>query len=172
MEFTLSELLVAFAFSLVFGLILGLVYQPFHLMHLHGLNTSAAYFVTDVIYMLIFGVMSYLFCLVYIEGRVRFFVIIGEAIGFFVYYYTLRRVLDVIFKPIVIILKKIYSKLLKNCRLLLYNIKNKVIWIYSGFSKKLLKVIKNEKRKNKKGYSLRGKLKGYRRGKKPEEKTQ
>ena len=146
MEFTLSELLVAFAFSVVFGLILGLVYQPFHLMHLHGLNTSTAYFVTDVIYMLIFGVMSYLFCLVYIEGRVRFFVIIGEAIGFFVYYYTLRRVLDVIFKPIVIILKKIYSK--------------------------LLKVIKNEKRKNKKGYSLRGKLKGYRRGKKPEEKTQ
>ena len=167
MEFTLTELFTAFLYSILFGMFFGILYEPFRLFRKLGLTSKSAYFVCDLTFMLICAFLSYFFCVVFIEGRVRFFVIFGEIIGFFVYFMTFRRLSDVIIFPIILIFKKILKKLLKKCRLLLYNIKNRL----AVFVKKLTKVIENGRKQDKKEPRGKGK-RGNRRSKKAAEKAQ
>ncbi|MBQ5399507.1 MAG: spore cortex biosynthesis protein YabQ [Ruminococcus sp.] len=171
MEFSLFQLVWAFVCSVIFGLVLGALYEPFRLVHKLGLKGNISYFICDVLYMVVFGVATYLFCLVFIEGRVRFFVILGEALGFFVYYFSVKRIIDVVIDPIIVIFKKISKKLLKKCHLLLYNIKNKILCMLKGVVLKISKVLKYEKRENKKHKARRGKVAGNRRGKKTAKKA-
>lgn len=175
MAFTFTQLLTAFLFSILLGLCLGVLYYAFNLIHFFGFNSKLSVFITDLLYMLVCGVITYLFCLVFIEGRVRFFVLIGEGIGFIVYYFTLRRLLAVTIDPFLIFFKKISAKLLKKSQLLLYNIENRVLLIINRVYLYILKVVKYEKRSEKrrsKKESYRRRVSRYKRSRKQKEKAQ
>lgn len=144
MEFTLVQLCMAFLYSVISGLILGLVYEIFRLSHIAGLTCGLYYFISDIVYMIICGLFTYFFCLVFLEGKVRLFVIIGEILGFFVYYNLLVKVFNCAFVPILRIIKKIFKKLLKKSRILMYNIKSKLLSVILFFEK-YIEGIKNEK---------------------------
>lgn len=124
MEFTLFELLRAFGFSVILGFALAAVYEPVRLLHKLGLSKPIHYFVCDTAFMIIASFVTYLFCLVYIEGSVRLFVIVGETLGFFAFYFSVRRLLDRIYAPFINFFKKNSAKLLKIGRKIMYNILN------------------------------------------------
>ena len=122
MEFTLFELVCAFGYSILFGLVLGLIYEPFRIFHKIGFSGTVHYFVCDFIYMIIFALLTYFVCLVLLEGCVRVFIIIGEILGIIAFYIIVRPVLDRIYNPIIKISKNFAFKLLKIVRKVMYNV--------------------------------------------------
>lgn len=122
MEFTLFDLISAFGFSFLFGLILAVIYEPFRIFHKIGFSKPIHYFVSDFIYMIIFAVLTYFLCLILLEGSVRIFVIIGEILGFTLFYIIVRPVLDRIYNPIIKFSKKFAFRLLKITRKVMYNV--------------------------------------------------
>ena len=100
--------------------------------------------------MIICGVITFYFSLAFLEGQIRFFVFLGEILGFIVYYHTIRRLFDVVFNPIITIFKKILKKLLKTSRKVMYNIKIKLERIVKSIRTKITKVREYEKKQTRK----------------------
>lgn len=167
MEFTLFDLITAFGFSLLFGLILAVVYEPFRIFHKIGFSKPIHYFVSDFFYMIIFAVLTYFFCLVLLEGSVRLFVIIGEILGFTLFYIIVRPVLDRIYNPIIKISKKFAFRLLKITRKVMYN-----VYSISGNMYRLVKSkVMNNVWKKEKGSRYQGGTREHKRSKNKKEKA-
>ncbi len=149
MEFTLLELLRAFCFSILLGLAIAVIYEPVRLIHKIGFSKPAYYFTCDIVFMIFVSLVTYLFCLIYIEGSVRLFVIAGESLGFFAFYFTLRKLLDKIYEPIIKKIKKISAKLLKIIRKIMYNRLNKCKSMCMKIKDKVNIYVSKKKRKSK-----------------------
>ncbi|MCR5653527.1 MAG: spore cortex biosynthesis protein YabQ [Ruminococcus sp.] len=150
MEFTLLELVRAFGVSVVVGIGLAVLYEPFRIFHKLGFAKSAHYFITDFLFMIICAFITYFVCLVLIEGCVRLFIIAGEVFGFFLFYYTIRRILDKIYDPVIKISKKFTFMLLKNTRKVMYNIYVLCRTLYKNIALKVNEYV--WKKKARKGY--------------------
>ena len=138
MEFTLSELIGAFGISLVVGVVLAVIYEPFRVLHKLGLSKPLHYFILDYLYIIICAFVTYFVCLVLLEGCVRLFVIAGEILGFSLFYFTIRPVLDIIYNPVIKVLKKIFVKLLKITRKIVYNIYDKFVNMFKCIKSKVI----------------------------------
>ncbi len=141
MEFTLSQLITAFLFSAVLGLFLGVIYEPIRIFHKIGFNSKIHYFITDALFMVICGLITFFFSLSMLEGRIRAFVIIGEISGFILFYYSVRPIMDKIYDPLIKFLKKILKYLLKISRKVMYNIENKLKNVLRCLLDKLKKIL-------------------------------
>lgn len=146
-----------FLFSLGMGFVLGLFYDIFRVIRLCISKNKIAFIVFDVLYCIFFGFSTFIFFLTVNEGEFRLYLIMGECIGFGVYYFSLgaivfskaeilvdkiklcfKRFFQLLFAPIKWILLKfgsVFDKILKKGRKRTKNIKNK--------SKFLLKVDKH-----------------------------
>ncbi|MCH5303974.1 MAG: spore cortex biosynthesis protein YabQ [Ruminococcus sp.] len=139
MEFTLSQLITAFLFSLVLGFCLGVIYEPIRILHKIGLNGKIHYFIFDCSFMVICGLVTFFYSLSMLEGRIRAFVILGEIIGFLLFHHSITPVTDKIYDPILKFFRKILKYLLKISRKVMYNIKNKLVYILKFLKDKLKK---------------------------------
>ena len=149
MEFTLSELVAAFLYSLLLGLALGVCYEPIRVFHRLGFQSFACYFITDALFTVFGALCAFFFSLAYLEGSVRLFVIAGEIIGFAAFHFTLCPLLNRIYDPIIKLLKKILKKLLKFNGKVMYNMVNMMKSIFHRFTVLYSKVIDyGQKRKN------------------------
>ncbi|MBR2279987.1 MAG: spore cortex biosynthesis protein YabQ [Ruminococcus sp.] len=148
MEFTLSELLISFLYSILLGFILGFLYEPVRVFHKLGFNKKLHYYICDILFMIFSGIVTFYFSLSMLEGTVRAFVILGEVTGFVTFYHTVRRLLDIIFNPIIAIFKKILKKLLKTARKVMYNIRIKSEYCMTHLRNKIVKVRLDERQKS------------------------
>ncbi len=158
MEFTLSALVWAFVYSVPLGAAFAVMYEPVRLLHLCGFRSKLCYFVCDVLFMLLCGIITYLFSIVMLEGRVRFFVIVGEIVGFCVFACIFRPLLNKIYTPLIKLFEKIFENLLKLCRKVMYNVLCDISLVY----RKLFSLLKrhrvdiNEKKTGHKRREKRG----------------
>ena len=114
-----------FLFSLLSGAVLGIIYTIFKCLRKAFDNRKLPTVISDVIYMLIFTAMTCLFSIGFTDGFVRFFVVIGEVIGFLAIKFTVGHIFYKLFEYVF----KIFSKITLFCK----NLSQK-IWKY----KKLL----------------------------------
>jgi spore cortex biosynthesis protein YabQ len=133
MDFTIAQLMPAFLFSLPLGFSLGIIYEPFRFFHKFTSSRNTYYLITDIIFMMICGIVTFFYCLAFLEGSIRWFVLIGEILGFFVYYRFVTPFFNKIYAPIIKFSKKIFGKLLKKGRNIMYNIRK----IFKSLSCKL-----------------------------------
>lgn len=122
MEFTLADQTVYFLFSLLFGVILSLLYDIVVIVKLVGYKKLWQTILCDVLYMFLCAVLTFLFALPFNKGEVRYFVLFGEAVGFFVCRYTLGGFSEKIYSKIISIIKLIIEKTLKICRKILHKV--------------------------------------------------
>ena len=132
MELSFPEQSAAFLWSLVLGVLLGVVYGGFRLVRVTFSLRRAAVFILDFLFMLLAAAAIFLFCIGMMRGYVRSYVLLGAAFGFFAYRLTLGRLFCMIYHPILVKskkimhkisgkMKKITKKLLKIAAKLLYN---------------------------------------------------
>ena len=133
MDFPLSLLIESFLYSIVIGFLLGVSYEPVRIFHMWGYNKSSHYLVADILFTVFCGFITYFFCLVMLEGKVRMFVVLGEFAGFLGYSRLIFPYSGKIFNFIIKISKKVLAKLLKKCRQLMYNILKKLGCLFSLF---------------------------------------
>lgn len=146
---SLSSQTKGFLLSMGFGMLLGVVYDLIRIIRLSFTRSEAALAAFDIFYALVCGVATFLFMLSVTDGQLRFFIVFGEIIGFFVYYFTFGA-LAVKFsrktvEGIKTVLSKFLSFLLSPFKKIFHLIRTRL----SGFSqktyKKSKKLIKNVK---------------------------
>lgn len=154
---SLAQQTKGFLMSLGFGFIMGFFYDVFRIIRISISRSKAAFVVFDILYCIFLCFCTFLFFLTVNEGELRVYLLLGEAIGFAVYYFSLGAVIFSVSEKIILFIKrtlrwifkiisypfrklfeilgKFFSKILKKSRKNTKNIKNK--------SKFLLKVNKH-----------------------------
>lgn len=146
MEYTFIEQSVAFLYSILLGAGLSLVYIPLKVIRVTLNPKKIIVIILDILFMLIAAFATFLYALAFLNGSVRFYMILGEAIGFLLIVLTVGKVilkisvpvnkfLIINIKKISNLLKKIIKKLLKILSKVVYNVGGK-IYKFVGFFKK------------------------------------
>lgn len=94
-------------YSILFGMLLGMIYDFFRIIRLVHSTKQKLLFFQDIVYFLICGFLTFLFLLVVNYGQSRFFIIAGELIGWCIYNLTVGKVTYIIFKFMFGVCKKI-----------------------------------------------------------------
>ena len=89
-------------YSLTLGVFLGLFYDVFRLIRLMISPKNLSVFVQDVIYFLVSGFVTFVFVLVFNFGESRFYILVGEALGWILYHISLG---DLVYKKLKNIVK-------------------------------------------------------------------
>lgn len=84
----LSGQTVNFLLSLGFGFLTGVLYDVIRTIRLVFGDGKKSVMVFDILYAVFVGFMTFIFALIITNGSIMAYVIIGELIGFFIYYIT------------------------------------------------------------------------------------
>ena len=135
-----------FVIALAVGLAIGVIYEVFRLIRLISPKGKILCFVCDVLFMSVASLISFVLTVVINTGIVRWYILLGEAVGFFVYMRTVGRVSGALFRLIRKLIAKILWLIFTPFRLL----KRLVFKIFSKLVKKIKKIaktlLKNRKR--------------------------
>lgn len=156
MEITINDQVRELLLSCGMGFILGLYYECFRVPRLIMQVSKTALFIQDIVYFLSSAVLTFLFSLAIMDGRLRFYLFLGEAIGFAAYYLTVGRLVvrfsvvvfnairflwiklsKIIITPFKLLIGVIYSVFF-----LLFDILKKIVHKFILFFKKCLKRIR------------------------------
>lgn len=114
---------LVFVYSIILGFIIGIIFDIFNNIAKIFNITSNSLIVVDIIFMLIVTLLTFIFVLSSNFGMLRWYVILGEIIGFSIYALTLMRFSKHIFNK----LSKIYKNIVKNLKIVLKS-KNKCVY--------------------------------------------
>ncbi len=118
-----------FLYSLGFGFLLGILYDLFRTLRMIISNARVFVFAVDILYFLACGVLSFFFLLVTDEGKLRLYTVLGETLGWMIYYFSfgaiamklssaavkgIKRFFGFIFKPIIFLFRKIMRLIKKS----------------------------------------------------------
>lgn len=87
-SFEQSEQVGLFLMSLGVGFILGLIYDILRTVRISFTKGKAFVFIFDVLYFLLFGLITFVFILAFNKGELRFYLIFGEICGAAFYYFS------------------------------------------------------------------------------------
>lgn len=77
-----------FLLSCGFGFLLGVLYDVFRLVRMAWFSQKAVVFFQDVLYFTVCACLTFVFMLAMNYGEVRGYVILGEILGWIIYYYS------------------------------------------------------------------------------------
>lgn len=80
--------------AVILGLLLGALYDVFRAVRMSIRHNSAAVFVEDFLFVMIFGLSFYSYCTELCRGQIRFFVFAAMTVGFAAYILTLGRIIS------------------------------------------------------------------------------
>lgn len=103
---------ISFLFSLGFGLIIGILYDLVRTIRLIITPSKIVLYITDFLFILFAALATFLFCLTVTNGEVRWYILFGEIIGFFVYYFTFGVLAVRLTARIVRFVRKLFLKII------------------------------------------------------------
>lgn len=135
-----------FVYSLIFGVLLGVLYDVFRIFRLIFFKNKVAVIFQDILFWIIAGFSAFLFFLATNFGHIRIYMLLGMLIGALVYYLTIGRLVFLLVKSVCDTVKKIISFIWRHTGGALFN---KIKSVFKAFrqSKKAVskKSIKNKK---------------------------
>lgn len=153
MGFSLSEQMMSLLYSLLCGVILGGVYDVFRALRIIIGKRKRIIFVCDLIFMLIFSFVSVFYSMSVTRGNTRYFIVMGELLGFLIMRLTVGRVsircFEWIFSGSKKIIKIVIEKFVKSAKKLL---QDKYRVLYNMNEKR--KVKRYQKRNDRKARKL------------------
>jgi len=90
-EITISDQVNHLFLSCGLGFLLGLYYDFYRVPRLIMRSGRRVIFFQDVLFFLTSSIITFLFSLAVMDGKLRFYLFLGEAIGFAAYYFTIGR---------------------------------------------------------------------------------
>lgn len=91
MSFTLSDQLLCFGCSVLCGLGIGVFYELLRLLRAVFNRSRVVVFFCDILFMVVFALVTVLFSISYSRGVTRYFVVLGEVAGILSVVFTLGR---------------------------------------------------------------------------------
>ncbi len=111
MEITVSTQVMQFLMTCVIGIILGAFYDLFRILRIAFCHGKILLFVEDLLFWIISAVVTFFVMLNVVDGRVRFFAVLGEILGFVTYHYTAGVIVIAMADVVIKFLGKIFSLL-------------------------------------------------------------
>lgn len=93
MELTVAGQTWSFLYSLLLGMGLGLFYDVFRILRIALPHRTIAVAMEDLVYWTSAAFLTFFFFFYTDGGRIRIYLLVGEAIGFIFYYFTLGAVI-------------------------------------------------------------------------------
>lgn len=176
--FTIQEELFLFLFSCVAGVFIGVFYDIFRTLRIMIPHNSFFVVAEDVVFLSCYTIFLISFASVQARGELRFYFIVGNAIGFTLYFFTIgifvirtfRKFfgfIGALFAPIKAIYltickkarckfvenSKLFTKPIKKCNLLLQNDKHLLYNIRESKKRKNVNIVarQNKSKEEKKG---------------------
>ena len=100
-----------FIYSIGIGFLLGIIYDIINIKQYFKTRNNAILAIKDIIYILITAIITYLFILATNEGKMRAFLLLGEFLGFVIYYFSFGIIFRKSIDKMASIFKKIFAKL-------------------------------------------------------------
>ena len=107
----LSEQTEIFLLSLGFGFLLGFIYDIFRTLRLIISRPSAFTVAADILYFLLCALLVFCFNLVVDSGKIRLYVLFGDMLGWFIYYFSLGEIISRFINKVVSCAKRVVSSL-------------------------------------------------------------
>ena len=131
-----SSQIIIFGFSVVTGLLVGVLYSIFKVFRLLMPHSKMVVVLSDFSFMLVLTIITAVFSIGFTDGYVRYFVLAGEFLGFLIWKFTLAGFFDRFFvivfgciRKTVYYIQKFFvgfiKKVLKASDNMLYNKENK-----------------------------------------------
>ncbi len=133
--------------SIALGVVLCIFYCVFAALRKAGLNSTISVFFEDLIFLIIVSPICFLFLLATTNGEVRMYVLIGALVGFFLFKFTLFKLLLFLFSDFFIYFYKGYSWVIS----LFLQISGCFCGCFSKIFSKTLKILKKPLNTLKKG---------------------
>lgn len=139
---SIAEQTRSFLFSLGFGFIMGFLYDIVRIIRICISAKKASFIISDILYSVILCISTFLFLLTVNEGEVRFYLILGEAAGFGVWYFSLGVLLYSVSGKIIAFLKRA-------ARAVFRAVSFPFRWIFGKIGKLFNKIFKKSRKKSK-----------------------
>ena len=141
MYMALAPSTLLFFYSILTGAVLGVVYDIFRILRIACPPKKIGIIVQDIIFALICIITTLMFFQFFTNGALRFFVLIGEFLGFLLYYLTIGVIVIKIARVIINIVKKIIYIVIWPFRKIFGWIFSKLSPILNRFIQKLRKMV-------------------------------
>jgi spore cortex biosynthesis protein YabQ len=139
---SMAEQTEVFIYSLGLGFLLGIFYDVFRTVRLAISSAKKLIFIQDVLYVLTCAFVSFLFYMVVINGNIRAYAMLGELLGWLIYYFS--------FGVFAIKASASVIKYTKKLFWLIYKIvTTPFIWIYKVLRKPMVFFYKKVRKKSK-----------------------
>ena len=107
MQFFVCQQIQLFVYSVLCGIIIGILNEPFRFLRYAGFNSKTEVFIQDIIFMSANAIITFFFTLCFNKGDVRFFILFGERAGFLLFRYSIGMLTGYVFGFIFFVIKKI-----------------------------------------------------------------
>lgn len=107
--FTIHEELILFFLSCAAGIVLGILYDIFRVLRILIPHHNFFVILEDIIYLSFYGIFLSAFASAQARGELRIYFIIGNILGFALYYFTLGSIVVRIFKKLLSPFKHLYD---------------------------------------------------------------
>ncbi len=106
---TITEQTLVFLYSLLLGVLLCAIYDVFRIIRIAFGGKTITVFIEDIVFSIIALVLTFVFVIAFNNGELRFFVLIGEFLGFVFYYFTVGKLTMFFSKAIIKLIKRLIS---------------------------------------------------------------
>lgn len=107
MELSVSGQALDFLLACLLGAGLGVLYDVFRIVRMAFWRGRLLIAVQDILYWVLAAVCTFLFMLMRSDGQIRFHILLGETLGFVVYYFTVGMIVFHASKFIINLIKKV-----------------------------------------------------------------
>ncbi|MDE6426337.1 MAG: spore cortex biosynthesis protein YabQ [Ruminococcus sp.] len=123
--FSVNEEIYLFGLSCLFGVIIGIFYDVFRTARILFPHNTALVVIEDVVFMALYAVFLSSFATVCARGELRFYYVVGNAIGFIFYFFTLGSIIIGAMKKIYYAIRKILAFIFSPVRSVYVNLQEK-----------------------------------------------
>ena len=127
-----------FLLSLGFGFLLGILYDVFRTLRLVISNSAGFTVFADIMYFLLCAFLVFCFNLVVDNGKIRLYVLLGDLLGWLIYYFSFGEISVKISNSIIAFVKRIFRAVSIPLRRLKNRI-NRKFGKSASFSKKIIR---------------------------------
>ncbi|MCD7812060.1 MAG: spore cortex biosynthesis protein YabQ [Ruminococcus sp.] len=143
--FTVHEQLLLFGISCLFGAALGVFYDVFRTLRIILPHNTCLVIIEDVLFMSAYGIFIMLFTSAAARGEFRVYYIIGNLLGFIVYFFTVGSAVIAAMRKIFRVLFGILMSIIRPFQRTYVFLREKASRKFVGNSKVLVKNAKNMK---------------------------
>lgn len=147
MYMALAPSTLLFFYSILAGAFLGVVYDIFRILRVAYPPKRIGIIAQDITFVLICIIVTLIFLQFFTNGAVRFFVLVGEFIGFLLYYLTIGVIVIKTARVIINMVKKILYIIIWPFRKIFGLIFSKLSPPINRFIQKLRKILKTIKKR-------------------------